>query len=117
MGRFIGLLGYTVDDKAKELIAASRDWLKGVGVELLAAFGPAALLSLLARSAHQPNQAPQPQPQPQRKPKKAAKAIVAPIASQKPAKTPLQPSQRRKTTIPQWMPLSLAASKPFKASA
>ena len=52
MGRFIGLLGYSVDDKAKELIAASRDWLKGVGVELLAAFGPAALLSLLARSAH-----------------------------------------------------------------
>jgi hypothetical protein len=83
MGRFIGLLGYTVDDKANELIPASRDWLKGVGVELLAAFGPAALLSLLARSAHQPNQAPQPQPQPQRKPKKAAKAIVAPIVNRR----------------------------------
>jgi hypothetical protein len=40
MGRFLGLLGYTVDNKAKELLAASRDWLKGVGVELLAAFGP-----------------------------------------------------------------------------
>ena len=38
-----------MDDKAKELIASSRDWLKGVGVELLAAFGPAALLALLSR--------------------------------------------------------------------
>ena len=74
MGRFIGLLGYSVDDKAKELIAASRDWLKGIGVELLAAFGPAALLALLSRPAGHQHQAPQPQPQPQRKPEKAAKA-------------------------------------------
>ena len=82
MGRFIGLLGYSVDDKAKELIAASRDWLKGIGVELLAAFGPAALLSLLSRPAGHQHQAPQPQPQPQRKPEKAAKAIVAPIVAE-----------------------------------
>jgi hypothetical protein len=45
ISRFLGLLGYSVNDQVKELIAASRDWLKGVGVELLAAFGPAALLS------------------------------------------------------------------------
>jgi hypothetical protein len=82
MGRFIGLLGYSVDDKAKELIAASRDWLKGIGVELLAAFGPAALLSLLSRPAGHQHQAPQSQPQPQRKPEKAAKAIVAPIVAE-----------------------------------
>ena len=82
IGRFIGLLGYTVDAKATELIAASRDWLKGVGVELLAAFGPAALLALLSRPAGHQHQAPQSQPQPQRKPEKAAKAIVAPIVAE-----------------------------------
>jgi hypothetical protein len=81
MGRFLGLLGYTVDDKAKELIAASRDWLKGIGVELLAAFGPAALLSLLSRPAGHQRHAPQSQPQPQRKPENAAKATVAPIVA------------------------------------
>jgi hypothetical protein len=53
MARFISLFGYEVDDKAKDLIASSRDWGKGVGVELLAAFGPAALLSLLGRFGFQ----------------------------------------------------------------
>jgi hypothetical protein len=84
MGRFIGLLGYEVNDRAKELIAASRDWLKGVGVELLAAFGPAALLALLSRPAGHQHQAPQPQPQPQRKPEKAAKAKALPIVAETP---------------------------------
>ena len=88
MGRFIGLLGYSVDDKAKELIAASRDWLKGIGVELLAAFGPAALLCLLSRPAGHQHQAPQSQPQPQRKPEKAAKASAR--SSRKPRKTCLR---------------------------
>jgi len=82
IGRFLGLLGYSVDAKAKELIAASRDWLKGVGVELLAAFGPAALLALLSRPAGHQHQAPQQQPQPQRKPEKGAKAKVAPIVAE-----------------------------------
>ena len=78
MARFLGLLGYTVDDRAKELIAASRDWLKGIGVELLAAFGPAALLTLLSRPAHP---APQTAPQAQRKPEEAAKAKPLPIVA------------------------------------
>jgi hypothetical protein len=81
IGRFLGLLGYSVDDRAKELIAASRDWLKGIGVELLAAFGPAALLALLSRPALPQSQAPQAAPQAQRKPEKAAKAIVAPMVA------------------------------------
>jgi hypothetical protein len=84
IGRFLGLLGYSVDDKAKELIAASRDWLKGIGVELLAAFGPAALLSLLSSPAGHQRQAPQPQPQPARRPEKTAKATVAPIVAETP---------------------------------
>jgi hypothetical protein len=78
IGRFIGLLGYTVDAKATELIAASRDWLKGVGVELLAAFGPAALLCLLSR----PSSPPAPQPQAQRKPEKGTKAKALPIVAE-----------------------------------
>jgi hypothetical protein len=89
IGRFLGLLGYTVDDKAKELIAASRDWLKGIGVELLAAFGPAALLSLLTRPAGHQHQAPRPQPQPERKPEKAKVApIVAETSENPPATIP-----------------------------
>jgi hypothetical protein len=84
IGRFLGLLGYSVNDQAKELIAASRDWLKGIGVELLAAFGPAALLSLLSRPAGHQHQAPQPQPQPARRPEKTAKATVAPIVAETP---------------------------------
>lgn len=86
MGRFIGLLGYSVDDKAKELIAASRDWLKGVGVELLAAFGPAALLALLSRPSAPPIASPQPQPQ--RKPEKAVKAKVAATVAETPENLP-----------------------------
>ena len=82
IARFLGMLGYSVNDQAKELIAASRDWLKGIGVELLAAFGPAALLALLSRPAGHQRQAPQPQPQPQRKPEKTAKATVAPIVAE-----------------------------------
>jgi len=78
MGRFIGMLGYSVDDKAKELIAASRDWLKGIGVELLAAFGPAALLALLSRPALPQTQA----PQAQGRPAEAAKAKPLPIVAE-----------------------------------
>ena len=76
MARFLGALGYAMDDKAKELIASSRDWLKGVGVELLAAFGPAAMLALLARfSQHAP--APQVEPRARRQSEKATKGKVA----------------------------------------
>ncbi len=81
IGRFLSLLGYSIDAEAKELIAASRDWLKGIGVELLAAFGPAALLALLSRPGLPASQAPQAAPQPQRKPEKAAKATVAPMVA------------------------------------
>jgi hypothetical protein len=82
MSRFIVLLGYVVDDKAKELIAASRDWLKGVGVELLAAFGPAVLLALLSRPVQRSAPAPQAQPQAHRKPEKAMKEKTLPIVAQ-----------------------------------
>ncbi len=68
MAGFLGALGYEVDDKDRGLIAASRDWLKGVGVELLAAFGPAALLGLLGRFTLHCGATPESEPQPQRKP-------------------------------------------------
>ncbi len=92
LARFLGMLGYTVNDQAKELIAASRDWLKGIGVELLAAFGPAALLALLSRPSLPVGQAPQAAPQAHRKPVEATKAkplpIVAPIVASACAATP-----------------------------
>lgn len=88
VGRFLTLLGYSVDDKVKELVAASRDWLKGIGVELLAAFGPAALLCLLTRPVHQ-YQAPQQLPQAVRKPEKPVKAPAAPILVETNEATPV----------------------------
>ena len=76
MARFLGALGYAVDDKAKELIASSRDWLKGVGVELLAAFGPAAMLALFGRVG-QYHPAAQVEPRARYQPEKATKPKVA----------------------------------------
>jgi hypothetical protein len=60
IGRLVTAFGYTIGEREKALIASSRDWLKGIGVELLAAFGPAALLFLLMgvveidNAAHRP---------------------------------------------------------------
>ncbi len=54
IAHFIGMLGYAVDTNGKVLISVSRDWGKAVGVELLAAFGPAALLLLFARKPERP---------------------------------------------------------------
>jgi hypothetical protein len=51
VAHMLGLLGYTVTDDGKVLIASLRDWGKAIGVELLAAFGPSALLSLLRKIA------------------------------------------------------------------
>jgi hypothetical protein len=82
MARFLGMLGYEVDDKAKELIVASRDWLKGIGVELLAAFGPAALLSLLGRLGLQRPTGIPATPEAQRKAEKATKAKAAALAAE-----------------------------------
>jgi hypothetical protein len=49
VARMLGLLGYTVTDDGKVLIASLRDWGKAAGVELLAGFGPSALLLILWR--------------------------------------------------------------------
>lgn len=43
------MFGWRVDEKAKLALVRARDWSKAIGVELLAAFGPAALLGLLLR--------------------------------------------------------------------
>ena len=47
VAQMLGLLGYSVTDDGKVLIASIRDWGKAVGVELLAGFGPTALLLML----------------------------------------------------------------------
>ena len=49
VARMLGLLGYTVTDDGNVLIASLRDWGKAAGVELLAGFGPSALLLILWR--------------------------------------------------------------------
>jgi hypothetical protein len=48
IARAIGLIGYAVDADGKVLITTARDWSKAIGVELMAAFGPAALLLMIA---------------------------------------------------------------------
>jgi hypothetical protein len=50
--------GYQVGEKDKIAIVRARDWSKAIGVEVLAAFGPAALLGLFLRGV-----APLPKPQ------------------------------------------------------
>jgi hypothetical protein len=49
VARMLDLLGYTITDDGKVLIASLRDWGKAAGVELLAGFGPSALLLILWR--------------------------------------------------------------------
>ena len=82
MGRFLSLLGYSIDDRAKELIAASRDWLKGIGVELLAAFGPAALLALLGRFGQHHAPAPEVEPRARYRSEKVTRGRVAAAAAE-----------------------------------
>jgi hypothetical protein len=47
--------GYKVSEKDKLAIVRVRDWSKAIGVEVLAAFGPAALLGLLLRGSSAPS--------------------------------------------------------------
>jgi hypothetical protein len=60
IAHMIALLGYQVDDGGKTLIASIRDWGKALGVELMAGFGPAGLLLMLARIGSHSKQAPEP---------------------------------------------------------
>ncbi len=46
---FIAAFGYEVDGRGREIIASAMDWRNGVAVEILAAFLPAGLLSLLSK--------------------------------------------------------------------
>jgi hypothetical protein len=57
----LSAFGYHVDEKAKLAIVRARDWSKAIGVEVLAAFGPAALLGLFLRG-NAPLPAPMPKP-------------------------------------------------------
>ena len=61
VARMLGLLGYAVSDDGKVLIASLRDWGKAIGVELLAGFGPSALLLILGRIGGGHETAPVPQ--------------------------------------------------------
>jgi len=71
VAQMLGLLGYAVTDEDKVLIASLRDWGKAIGVELLAGFGPTALLVMLGRmGGHEAV------PQPQRKAATRAKGKI-----------------------------------------
>jgi hypothetical protein len=81
IARFLVMFGYQPSDDGKKLISAGRDWGKAVGVELLASFGPAALLILLAGGSHAGSQAPKPQKAKQAAPREApAPAQMVPPA-------------------------------------
>jgi hypothetical protein len=71
IGRFFVMFGYQPSEDGKKLIAAARDWGKAIGVELLASFGPAALLILLAGGSHAGSQTPKPQKAKQAAPREA----------------------------------------------
>ena len=49
----LAAFGYSVDDKGKVAIVRARDWGKALGVELLAGFGPTALMLLFLRAGIQ----------------------------------------------------------------
>jgi hypothetical protein len=91
IARFIALFGYAVDDTGKAVIASSQDWTKGIAVELLAAFGPAGLLSLLSRPSR-----PKPRSELERAPVKPGKAKTPPTAAEPEATAPA-PSQALET--------------------
>ena len=55
IARLLTTLGCTVSEGGLKIIAASRDWSKAIGVEIMAAFGPAALLMLFAGSRERPS--------------------------------------------------------------
>jgi hypothetical protein len=67
----LSAFGYEVKEKDKLAIVRVRDWSKAIGVEVLAAFGPAALLGLFLRG-----NAPLPMP----KPLPVRVAVAAPSA-------------------------------------
>jgi hypothetical protein len=54
MSRFLALFGITPD---REVIASSRDWLRGIVIELLAMFGPEVTLLLIGMLALRPEPA------------------------------------------------------------
>jgi hypothetical protein len=55
ISRFLALFGITPD---REVIASSRDWLRGIVIELLAMFGPEITLLLIGMLALSPEHAP-----------------------------------------------------------
>ena len=46
LARFLSVFGFTFSDEGKSLLSASKDWGKAIGLELMAAFGPMALVAL-----------------------------------------------------------------------
>ena len=91
VARMLGLLGYTVSDDGKVLIASLRDWGKAVGVELLAGFGPSALLLILLRIGGQRGGEPVPVPEAQRKAPALAKAKPQAAPPPEPETAPQEP--------------------------
>jgi len=93
----LNAFGYQVDEKGKLAIVRARDWGKAAGVELLAGFGPTALLLLFLRAGShsgshsraaeepQPRLVAKPQSLPRQKDEKAAPALPAGLEEAIPA--------------------------------
>ena len=79
----LNAFGYQIDEKGKLAIVRARDWGKSAGVELLAGFGPTALLLLFLRagSPAQAEEAPRPVPSPRPAAKPASAPPVEPSAT------------------------------------
>jgi hypothetical protein len=98
MAEGLTAFGYQIDEKAKLAIVRARDWGKAIGVEVLAAFGPAALLGLFLRG-----NAPLPMPRAQ-----AAKPRTSRPRASKPA--PEKAPAADRGTIIQFPPVQRIAS-------
>jgi hypothetical protein len=77
MAEGLGALGIRVGDKTA--ITTARNWAKACGVELMAAFGPGAILMLLGRFGrhHEDRRAAKPEPKTARKESKPASGHAA----------------------------------------
>jgi hypothetical protein len=77
----LAAFGYQVDERGKLSITRARDWGKAFGVELLAGFGPTALLLLFLRAgSSQRREEPQPKAQALVRQKQPVEAPVRPVA-------------------------------------
>jgi hypothetical protein len=82
VAEFLTLFDVNLDERKKSIISRSKDWGKTLGLELLATFGPSALLCILLPGASRRREEPEAKPvAPKPEPKRALTPAPAPVAS------------------------------------